>query len=94
MASLQKRALNLIDNETVKTARAVGHSHSVFFLGIELGQIRPLYGSWGWRLPTGDRKFPSKQAAAIAFTEWVLRRHWVNYKSKIEEKLENVQLGV
>ena len=94
MASLQKRALNLISDETVKTARAVGHSHSVFYLDLELGQIRPLYGSWGWRLPTGDRKFPNKQAAAIAFAAWVLRRHWVNYKQKIEEKLNSVPVGV
>jgi hypothetical protein len=86
-ANVRIKALKLISEETVTVRRSVGSPHSVFFLGLELGSIRPLPLGWGWRLRSGDRAYLTQQDAAIAFTNWVLRRFWNQFREKIEKKL-------
>jgi hypothetical protein len=85
--SPRQRALEQINENTVNFRRSVGNSYSVFFLGIELGQIRPLDTGWGWRTRSGDRTYPTKQEAAIAFTNWILRRFWSQFSKKVEKEL-------
>lgn len=85
--SLQSRALQSIGPETVKRKRSAGNSQCVFFLGLNLGQIRPINGEWGWRTKTKDFLYSNEQEAAEAFVNWVLRRFWSQHKQKIEAVL-------
>lgn len=84
--SLKARALAKIGTDTVSARRSAGNTYSVFFLGLELGQIRPIEGKWGWRTRDRNHVFSTQEEAAIGFADWVLRRFWAQFKEKIERK--------
>jgi hypothetical protein len=82
--SLQKRLLSQISPKTVEVKRGNATAYTVTFKGVELGQVRPLNGGWGWRTGRADHVCQDRQEAAQAFVSWLLRRHWSSYKHMFE----------
>jgi hypothetical protein len=82
--SLQRQMVAKISSKTVSIKPTNATAWTVYFLGVELGQVRPLNGGWGWRTKRADHACKDKQEAAQAFADWVLRRHWECYQAKFE----------